>query len=432
MTSRFSGERSGGARTTLLALLCVFTLGFAASAWYFALRTPVPTQLTRDPDSSGDPGSITTDRDPRSAEPEPEISTPSALSPRDQERARIRAEVDRGRRSAIVRAAETVGPAVVTVGVVVRGRRPVAVDPWGFRYVPQEFERDVPEAGSGVVVDSNGLILTNAHVVSGGVEFHVRLSDGRTLPAKLLGKDDNSDLAVLQIEADHLPAARIGDSDSLMVGEWVIAIGNPFGMYMNDPQPTVTVGVVSALHRDVQTGTRAIYKNMIQTDAAINPGNSGGPLVNSLGEVIGINAVIITPGQGSVGLGFAVPINMAMQVANDIVRYGRVRGVYIGLEVVDITPLIAQRLRLPRWGGLYVTKVQAGSPGEAAGLRRGDVIRQIDGAVVSDRNALLRAIFGLRPGDALDLSVERGLEEFDATLRLAAEPESNASGTTTQ
>ncbi|HEX9912543.1 MAG TPA: trypsin-like peptidase domain-containing protein, partial [candidate division Zixibacteria bacterium] len=240
-------------------------------------------------------------------------------------------EITATRRNAIVRAAEKIGPAVVSISVV--QTRTVRESPflspfgdeffdefWGRYFQPREYKQKVYSLGSGVIISDDGYVLTNEHVVRDADELKVTLPDGREVKGKLVGQDFTSDLAVIKIEGNKFPYATLGDSDNLIIGEWAIALGNPFGYLLDDPHPTVTVGVISALNRDMKRGTGEdrVYRKMIQTDAAINPGNSGGPLVNADGEVIGINTFIFTTSRGSEGIGFAIPVNRAKNILTDL------------------------------------------------------------------------------------------------------------------
>jgi len=218
----------------------------------------------------------------------------------------------------------------------------------------------------------------------------------------------------------------MGDSDDLVVGEWAVAIGNPFGFLLNDPSPSVTAGVVSALKRDVKSesvgGSTGIYKDMIQTDAAINPGNSGGPLVNGKGEVIGVNTFIFTSGGGSLGMGFAIPVNVAKKVVREIIKYGAVRGVWIGISVQDITPYLAQQLGVSDTRGVIVVKLEDDSPADKAGVKVGDLIRKVQGERVQNSDDAARSIFGAGIGDILTLAIERDGRTWDARLKLVEVP----------
>jgi serine protease Do len=293
-------------------------------------------------------------------------------------------------------------------------------------FPPTQYEQRIPGLGSGVIVDPTGLVLTNEHVVHDATEITVTLTDGRQLPARVLGASPTYDLAVLKVEGTKLPVAPLGDSESLMVGEWAVAIGNPFGYLLNDTQPTVTAGVISATRRDIKSevSQTGVYKNMIQTDASINPGNSGGPLVNALGEVIGINTFIFTAGGGggSIGLGFAIPIDLAKRVLQEIKSYGRVRAAYPGMTVQEVTPYLARRLGYTELGGLVVSRIDPSGPAAKAGVRAGDRIRRVNGQVVNSMDDAYRAIYGAGVGDRLDLEFERGGRRMEATLVLAEAP----------
>ncbi|MEK7330988.1 MAG: trypsin-like peptidase domain-containing protein [Candidatus Eisenbacteria bacterium] len=335
------------------------------------------------------------------------------------------------RRTAIVAAAERVSPAVVSVSVI--ATRVVRADPFQgmFRdefferfFPPTEYRQRTPGLGSGVIVDASGLVLTNEHVTRDAEEIKVTLTDGRQFAARLLGASDLYDLAALKIDGRDLPVGPLGDSDRLMVGEWAIAIGNPFGYLLNDAQPSVTAGVISATHRDIKSGASGtgVYKNMIQTDAAINPGNSGGPLVNADGEVIGINAFIFTQSGGSIGLGFAIPINLAKRVLQEIRTYGRVRQAYPGMNLQPLTPELAQRLGFGDASGLVVTRVDPDGPAARAGVKVGDRVRKVNGVVVNTVDDAQRGIYGASVGDRLALVVERRGKRFDLTLVLAEVP----------
>jgi serine protease Do len=331
------------------------------------------------------------------------------------------------RQNAITRAAESAGKSVVSISVV---QSQVVQESPFFSFFPDEFferfypptqyRREVPSLGSGFIVSSDGYILTNGHVALNARQIKVTLTDGRQFEGKLVGGDPSYDLAVIKIEGHDLPVATLGNSEELIVGEWVIAIGNPFGYLLNDTKPTVTVGVVSATRRDIkpEAGMNAVYKNMIQTDAAINPGNSGGPLVNSLGEVVGINTFIFTKSGGSVGLGFAIPIGTARRVFDEIVKYGHVRNVWIGVTVQDITPYLAQGLGLTDRGGVIVATVDRGSPAARAGIKVGDIIRSVNGDRIHNSDEAGRSIFGAGVGDQVTLGVERQGKVEDARLVL--------------
>jgi serine protease Do len=341
-------------------------------------------------------------------------------------------DLGHSRRSAIVTAAQRVSPAVVSVSVVTT--RTVRADPFGlpFRdeffdrfFPPSVYQEKVPGLGSGVIIDAGGIVLTNSHVVRNADDIKVNLPDGRHFDAKLLGDSPIYDLAVLKIEGDKLPTAIMGDSDSLVVGEWAIAIGNPFGYLIEDSQPTVTAGVVSATRRDIKAEATpsGMYKNMIQTDAAINPGNSGGALVNADGQLIGINTFIFTSGGGSIGLGFAIPINLAKRVLAEVRKFGRVRVAWPGMTVQPVNELVARRLGWAEPGGLVISGIDRGGPADRAGLRPLDRIRKVNGHVTNNVEDAQSSIYGAQVGDRLTLEVERDGQTRSVTLTLEEAPQ---------
>ncbi|HEY7767480.1 S1C family serine protease, partial [Longimicrobium sp.] len=254
---------------------------------------------------------------------------------RPAEAARLGSAVQEARRTAIVAAAERVAPAVVSVNVL-RRERVVPRSMWEEMMIPPGAEREVAGLGSGFIITPEGLVITNEHVVRAASEVMVTLPDGREFDADVVGADEVNDLALLRIRGGRgLPVAPLGNSDGLMIGEWVIAIGNPFGFLLSNPEPSVSAGVVSAVGRNIggAGGQRSVSLDLIQTDASINPGNSGGALVNALGEVVGVNSSILSSTGGSEGLGFAIPINRARRIALDLADDGRYRRAWIGAEV---------------------------------------------------------------------------------------------------
>ena len=311
-----------------------------------------------------------------------------------------------------------VTPAVVNISTKtrVRTRNPYFDDPvfrqlFGNQGVPRE--RVEQSLGSGVVIDAEkGYVLTNHHVVGGADDITVTLQDGRDFKAKLLGSDPETDVAVLQIPAERLQALPIADSSALRVGDFVVAVGDPFGLGQ-----TATSGMVSALGR---SGLGKGFQNFIQTDASINPGNSGGALVNLRGELVGINSMIFTPSGGNVGIGFAIPTDLATGVMKQLLSYGKVRRGNLGVEVQDITPRIAQALRLKDSNGAVVTRINEGSPADGAGLQTGDVLTAIDGKPVRSAQDV-RNTEGLLPlGAKVKLSVQREGASRDVEATIAA------------
>ncbi|MFQ5510719.1 MAG: S1C family serine protease [Candidatus Krumholzibacteriia bacterium] len=341
--------------------------------------------------------------------------------------------ISESRRNAIVIATERVAPAVVSV--TSRYRQVVRANPfrsrrsewWSLFFGPgQTFEREVSSLGSGVIISPEGFILTNAHVVRKAEEILVTLSDGTTVAAEEVETAPDYDIALIKIAGDNHSYASLGDSGDLFVGEWVIAIGQPFGQLLNDTQPTVTVGVISALHRDVKESptSEQTFKDMIQTDAAINPGNSGGPLVNSRGEVIGINTFIFSSGNGgNLGMGFAIPINRGKWVLDEFRNYGRVRPVWVGLRVRDVTPELAAGLNLNVNHGLLVREIEDDSPARKAGLKLGDLIVAVNGRKVKTRREANHIIFGSKIGDELVFDIDRRGKTKTVTLKLEEKPD---------
>ena len=341
------------------------------------------------------------------------------------------ASIDESRQNAIVRATQQVAPAVVSItSYYTRTIRTLRRSPMArnwleyFMGVPELRERQETSLGSGVVISPNGYILTNEHVVHNADIVKVTMSDGVTVDAEIVGSATEYDLALLKVDGKRLRYARLGDSEDLVVGEWAIAIGSPFGHLLKDVQPTVTVGVISALHRDVRKNRDSdqTVKDMIQTDAAINPGNSGGPLVNSSGEVIGINSFIFSTGGGSLGMGFAIPINRGKWVLDEIEKYGRVRAVWVGIRARQVTPELAVGLDLKDPEGLLIDEIEHESPADKSGLRPGDQIVSVNGRKVVTVYEANRTIFGSKVGDRLNIDVIRRGKKKSVVLELEERP----------
>lgn len=278
------------------------------------------------------------------------------------------------------------------------------------RELPQERIPNVPGSGSGVIIDTEGHIITNNHVVGDSTEIEVRLSDKTKLIAQVVGKDPDTDLAVLKVTVDRpLPSARFGDSTTVRVGQWVLAVGNPFGL-----DRTVTLGVVSGIGRENVNLSR--YENFIQTDASINPGNSGGPLFNLRGEVIGINTAIINFAQG---IGFAIPSNMAKQVLQQLLAQGRVVRGWLGVGIQPLTPELARKFGVSESEGVLVNEVFEKDPAAAAGIKPGDIITRIEGAVIDSPNRLSRIVAGLPPGATTKVEVVRNQQRMVLDVALS-------------
>jgi serine protease Do len=363
---------------TVVALLLSCLLALAA------LRTgPVPAAH---PANAANPVSAAARR----------LTTPPTTDPAAQ----------RQRRTPVVQVVERVSPAVVNISAesIVREADPFFGGFLGSR------QRRAQSLGSGFIVDPAGVVVTNAHVVQGASSITVTTLDGRELKAQVLGLDRDADLAVLKVDGRNLPAVPLGSSADLMIGETVIAIGNPFGL-----SHSVTTGVISARGRTVpsEQGER-MFTDFLQTDASINPGNSGGPLVNILGDVIGINTSIVS---GANGIGFAIPSDRARRVVNDLLRFGELHPLWTGLRLVTVDPELARRNDLGSARGAYVFKVYPGSPAAQAGLADGDVITAIGGQPVVSREDVTTALYSLPEGTPLTLAVRRGNRALDATLK---------------
>src|SRR5512139_1611236 len=318
-------------------------------------------------------------------------------------------------------AAQKVIPAVVNVFTqqkVSSPAHPALQDPV-FRYFFGDRldarPREVSNLGSGVVVSPNGYILTNQHVVEAADEIQVALANGKTVPARVVGADPETDLAVLKIDARDLPAITFAHADSLKVGDWVLAVGNPFGVGQ-----TVTDGIVSALGR-THLGINT-FENFIQTDAAINPGNSGGALVDAAGNLVGINSAIYSRTGGSQGIGFAIPVSLARTVLEQIIRDGEVTRGWFGIEPQDVTPEIAQALALENGAGVVIRALVRNGPADRAGIHERDVVLEIDGQPTRDTPALLARIAELRPGTPVKVRVWRDRQARDVEITVGKRP----------
>jgi len=323
------------------------------------------------------------------------------------------------RENAIVRAARRVGPAVASISVV--QTRVIRTSPsypfgdqffdefWSQFFGSREYKQKLYGLGSGVIINPDGYVLTNQHVVQEADEVKVTLANGDEYSGEVVGQDITSDLALVKIKAKNLPYAPLGNSDDLTIGEWAIALGNPFGYLLDDPNPTVTVGVISALNRDIKRERKQlqVYRNMIQTDAAINPGNSGGPLVNADGEIIGINTFIFTTSRGSEGVGFAVPINRAKGIIGDLVKYGEVRRAWLGIQAQNPNLSLSKGINPNKKGGVLVVGVDQNSPAEKAGLKKGDIITKIGGHNISNLSDWDEVVSLIRAGEKADLTYLR-------------------------
>lgn len=319
---------------------------------------------------------------------------------------------------------KSITPGVVNIAVKGRQRvqNPLLQDPFFRRFfnIPQGQQNyaETQATGSGVIVDAeHGYVLTNAHVVENETSITVTTKDNRRFAAKLVGRDTGTDVAVLKINDGHLTAVPFGDSDKLQVGDFVVAIGNPFGLGQ-----TVTSGIVSALGRS-GLGIEG-YEDFIQTDASINPGNSGGALVDLRGDLVGINTAILAPGGGNIGIGFAVPINMAREVMDQLIRYGEVKRGRIGITIQDLTPDLAQAMNTKVTTGAVIAKVEPGSPADRAGLKTGDLVIAANGVPVHSGTQLRNAIALTRIGNDVSLTIDRngGERSVGVKVELAQTP----------
>ena len=321
--------------------------------------------------------------------------------------------------------AEAVAPAVVNINTLTRGpsgRTPIE------EFFGDEFFRrffgDVPEReqvqrslGSGVIVDSSGIVLTNAHVVERATEIEVVTADGKKHKAKLIGVDRRTDLAVLRLQGGGpYPAATLGNSDKMKVGDWVLAIGSPFGL-----QQTVTAGIISAKGRSIDPGNA--FNDFLQTDAAINPGNSGGPLVNMSGEVIGINSAILSRSGGNVGIGFSIPVNMAKRIYTELAAKGKVTRGWLGVSIQPLTPELAKGFGLKEPTGVLISDVVHDSPAEKSGITAGDIIIEFDKKKVETPQDLQKAVALTQPGKGVPLKVWRDKGEKTLEIKIGETPD---------
>ena len=336
--------------------------------------------------------------------------------------------ISQDRQTAITRAIDKVSNTIVGINVeeVREIRDPFMNDPFFRQFFgdmgPQR--QTVRGLGSGFIISEDGYILTNDHVAGNATKISVTLTTGETVEAKLIGSDAVSDVALLKINKSGLPFAKFGNSDNNIIGEWVIALGNPFGLFEINDKPTVTVGVISALNMKVTADQNRSYKDMIQTDASINSGNSGGPLINADGEVIGMNTIIYTGGQfnqGSIGVGFSISINRVKKILDEIKSNGKIdRNYNVGFRIQGIDDQIAKYLGLKNKDGVVVTQVQKGSNSDDAGLKPEDVIISANGIKIRNEQDIITEVNDLKVGDVLKLKIVRGGSEQEIEMKLTA------------
>ncbi|MFP4163123.1 MAG: S1C family serine protease [Chitinispirillaceae bacterium] len=360
---------------------------------------------------------------------EPSISDPQSNMPQISSSARE--NISASRKTAIVKATYDVAPSVVGIVVtqiqVVRSRYHND-DFFNFFFGGPELKpryRQVESIGSGFVIRDDGMILTNYHVVQNAAKLYVNMPDGRRREGKVIGFDEKSDLAVISVSGKNFRTVKFGNSEESLIGEWSIAIGNPFLNFINDAHPTVTVGVISALNRNFAPTEGVYYQGMIQTDAAINPGNSGGPLVNASGEVIGINTFIYTgnsKNKGSIGIGFAIPIERARRVAEELIDHGERRRVWTGISVQNLNRSVAQALGYDRMEGVVIVSVQPGSPGAEAGLKPGDIIKRMGNRTILSHADIDGFFLDYFVGDKINMHIIRDGKKKQTALVLKEFP----------
>ena len=332
-------------------------------------------------------------------------------------------EISKSRETAITRAIEKVGPAVASINVE-QHISSVSYDPFfGFMY-PREIY-PMKSSGSGVVISPDGFVMTNHHVIENADKVTVTLSGGDEYEAEIIGSDETSDLALIKLSGSDFPYAELANSDDLLIGEWVIALGNPFELFSISNKPSASVGIISATNMDFgMQKSGKVLQDMIQTDAAINPGNSGGPLVNAMGQVIGINTFIFTDYEhfrGSVGIGFAIPINSARRIAEELRMTGEIdRGYSTGLIVQSVTRSISRYLDIPFVKGVIIVEINQGSPADMTGLEPGDVILSVNGEDVNKPSDIRTVILenDFRSGDKVTLQIFRNGNYKKVKMRL--------------
>ncbi|MBA4252149.1 MAG: 2-alkenal reductase [Chlorobiaceae bacterium] len=333
------------------------------------------------------------------------------------------------RRNIVTETVAKVSPAVVSINVTEIRQvnnpffSPFFDDPF-FRqfFGDQSYKQRVQGLGSGFIISDDGYIITNDHVAGNATEVIVTVTSGKHYNAKIIGTDPVSDICLIKIDESSLPFITLGNSDDIIIGEWVIALGNPFGLFDINDKPTVTVGVISGTGLNLEPVNNRFYLNMIQTDAAINGGNSGGPLVNSIGEVIGMNTLIFTGGggsQGSIGLGFAIPVNKIKRIVDELKKYGKIeRDFYTGLSVQNIDQTIANYFKLENTKGVIITRVEKNSPADDAGLKQSDVILRVNNYRINNEQILLGTLHEFRTGQSVELTILRDNNEKKIKMKL--------------
>lgn len=340
-------------------------------------------------------------------------------------------EITSSRRNIITETVERISPAVVGINVIeIREYRDPFFsffdDPFFQRFFGNRgtYNQQVKGLGSGYIISPDGYIVTNDHVAGNATKITITLTDERTFDARIIGSDPASDICLLKVDESDLPYVELGNSDDTIIGEWVIALGNPFGLFELNDKPTVTVGVISATGMNLDAINNRYYLNMIQTDAAINGGNSGGPLVNSLGQVIGMNTLIFTAGgnSGSIGLGFAIPINKVKKIVDELKVKGKIdRNFEIGMRIQSIDEGIAKYYHLQNTKGVIVTKVYPDTPAERGGIEVGDIILEVEGYRINNENTMFGVFHEFRTGQTIELKIIRDEKETTKKMKLVNE-----------
>jgi len=337
-------------------------------------------------------------------------------------------EITNSRSNIITETVKNVSPSIVGINVIeIREYKDPFFsffdDPFFQRFFGNRgtYNQEVKGLGSGYIISSDGYIVTNDHVAGNATKITVTLTDGRSFDAKIIGTDNASDICLLKIDGDDLPFVTLGNSDDIIIGEWVIALGNPFGLFELNDKPTVTVGVVSATGMNLDAINDRFYLNMIQTDASINGGNSGGPLVNSLGEVIGMNTLIFTSGNnsGSIGLGFAIPVNKIKRIIEELKEKGSIdRNFEIGMRIQTIDEGIASYYHLKSAKGVIVTKIYPNTPAEKGGIEVGDIIIEVEGFKINNENSIFSVFHEFRTGQTITVKIIRDEKELTKQMKL--------------
>lgn len=337
-------------------------------------------------------------------------------------------EITNSRRNIITETVKSVSPSIVGINVIeIREYKDPFFsffdDPFFQRFFGNRgtYSQEVKGLGSGYIISSDGYIVTNDHVAGNATKITVTLTDGRSFDAKVIGSDNASDICLLKIDGNDLPYVSLGNSDEIIIGEWVIALGNPFGLFDLNDKPTVTVGVISATGMNLDAINNRYYLNMIQTDASINGGNSGGPLVNSEGQVIGMNTLIFTAGgnTGNIGLGFAIPINKVRRIVEELKEKGSIdRNFEIGMRIQTIDEGIAKYYHLQSAKGVIVTKIYPNTPAERGGIEVGDIIVEVEGFKINNENSIFSVFHEFRSGQTVTIKIIRDEKELTKQMKL--------------